>query len=174
MPVMKKLHEITGSLRHKEHSFLLPSQETTVLAGKALAQILTPGMFVALWGDLGTGKTALARAIIQNLNPDETDIPSPTFTLIQEYEGSAGRIFHFDLYRLSSSDEVYELGWEEARQGICIVEWPDRLGSLLPPMRIDIRMDYHRDDENARTMTLQALPEIVDTFIAAFESALKQ
>lgn len=158
----------------EEKTFVLSSEAETRHAGQVLANMLSAGMFVALWGDLGTGKTALVRAIIQSVNPDETEVPSPTFTLLQEYEGKNCRIFHFDLYRLSSSEEVYELGWEDARQGICLVEWPDRLGALLPSVRLDVRMNYHRTNQNARTMTLQATAEMIETFSDRFHKALQQ
>lgn len=131
----------------------LSSLDATRQAGADLAQQLQPGDIVALWGDLGAGKTALARAVIQSLNPAETDVPSPTFTLVQRYDTPRGPVFHFDLYRLAAPEDVYELGWEEARAGICLVEWPERLGSLLPPVRFDAWMDYG-PTENARILEL--------------------
>ncbi len=132
---------------------VLTSPEATRQAAAALAQQLNPGDFVALWGDLGAGKTAFARALIQTLAPHETEVPSPTFTLVQRYETPRGPVFHFDLYRLGAPDDIYALDWEEARVGICLVEWPERLGALLPTTRLDLRLDYG-DQEDTRILTL--------------------
>jgi tRNA threonylcarbamoyladenosine biosynthesis protein TsaE len=109
----------------------------------ALAAGLRAGDVVCLHGDLGAGKTAFARAAIRALtgDPDE-EVPSPTFTLVQTYPTGRGLVWHFDLYRLSGPDEVFELGWEEATaDGIVLVEWPDRLGSLRPARRIDVTLE---------------------------------
>lgn len=116
------------------------SEDDTARYAADLAGGLKPGSVLCLSGDLGMGKSVLARALIRALsgNPD-LDVPSPTYTLVQEYETPSGTIYHFDLYRLSSPEEVYELGWEEALAGgIMIVEWPERLGPLLPSSRMDI------------------------------------
>jgi tRNA threonylcarbamoyladenosine biosynthesis protein TsaE len=108
-----------------------------------VGSLLRPGDVVALRGDLGAGKTAFARTLIQSLGDPDDEVPSPTFTLVQTYETPAGSIWHFDLYRLSGPDEVIELGWDEVRaDGIALVEWPDRLGSLLPPDRLDIAISF--------------------------------
>jgi tRNA threonylcarbamoyladenosine biosynthesis protein TsaE len=148
----------------KEISLVLPDLAATTKAGAALGQCLRPGDFVALHGDLGAGKTTLARAVIQSLNPAETEVPSPTFTLVQEYPGP---LYHFDLYRLSSPEEVRELGWEEAREGICLVEWPERLGPLLPDSssdnRFDLRLDYGTS-EQSRRLSLSGPDERIKLF----------
>ena len=118
----------------------LPDQKATERLASALAALLRPGDVVALSGDLGSGKTTLARALIRTLSGDpEEEVPSPTFTLVQSYETPAGPVWHFDLYRLSGPDEMLELGWDEATAtAILLVEWPERLGSLLPPGRLDL------------------------------------
>ncbi len=118
----------------------LPDQEATERLAAALAPLLVPGDVVALGGDLGAGKTTLARALIRTLaaDPDE-EVPSPTFTLVQSYETPAGPVWHFDLYRLAGPDEMLELGWDEAlATAIVLVEWPERLGPLLPAGRLDL------------------------------------
>ncbi len=120
----------------------IKNEHETKLLAQALSRLLHAGHVVALRGDLGAGKTTLARALIQALNPNEVEVPSPTFTLVQEYQGPECPILHFDLYRLSNPEEVYELGWEDARRHIILVEWPERLGSLLPQQHIDIYLKY--------------------------------
>ncbi|MCI5059691.1 MAG: tRNA (adenosine(37)-N6)-threonylcarbamoyltransferase complex ATPase subunit type 1 TsaE [Alphaproteobacteria bacterium] len=96
---------------------------------KNLAKTVQIGDIYALKGDLGAGKTHFARAFIRSaLNDTTLEVPSPTFTLVQLYESPQYPIWHFDLYRLEHSDEIYELGWEEAISGaVCLVEWPERL-----------------------------------------------
>lgn len=97
---------------------------------------------IALSGPLGSGKTSFARAFIRSLGNGDEDVPSPTFTLVQTYE-FPGRptVWHFDLYRLEAADEIYELGIEEAwADGICLIEWPERIAALLPRDRLDIAL----------------------------------
>ncbi|MGE5539178.1 MAG: tRNA (adenosine(37)-N6)-threonylcarbamoyltransferase complex ATPase subunit type 1 TsaE [Gemmatimonas sp.] len=104
------------------------------------------GDVFALSGELGAGKTALARSFISALARREgveapEDVPSPTFTLMQEYDIGALRVFHFDLYRLKNADEALELGVEDAcSEGVALIEWPDRLGPWLPRDRVDVRL----------------------------------
>jgi len=119
----------------------LTDEAATERLAVALAPALVPGDVVALAGDLGAGKTVLARALIRALtgDPDE-EVPSPTFTLVQSYDSGSGTIWHFDLYRLGGPDEVVELGWDEAAAGIALVEWPERLGPLLPATRLDVTL----------------------------------
>jgi tRNA threonylcarbamoyladenosine biosynthesis protein TsaE len=103
--------------------------------GKALAGHLQTADIVLLQGDLGAGKTTLARALVQGLCGATTIVPSPTFTLVQTYQSSRGMVFHFDLYRLPANQpqQIYELGWDDALlDGISLVEWPERLGVLAP------------------------------------------
>ena len=112
----------------------LPDESATERLGATLAERLRVGDVVGLKGELGAGKTTLARAIIRAAAGDrELIVPSPTFTLVEVYETPRGSFWHFDLYRLEAAEQVYELGWEEAlAEGIALVEWPERLGKLLP------------------------------------------
>jgi tRNA threonylcarbamoyladenosine biosynthesis protein TsaE len=120
----------------------LASEEETDALGRRLACLLRPGEVVALGGDLGAGKTALARALIRAwLDQPEEEVPSPTFTLVQTYEGERGEIWHFDLYRLERPEDAQELGFEEALgRALLLIEWPDRLGPLLPRKRIEVSL----------------------------------
>ena len=112
----------------------LPDESATERLGATLAERLRVGDVVGLKGELGAGKTTLARAIIRAAAGDrELIVPSPTFTLVEVYETPRGSFWHFDLYRLEAAEQVYELSWEEAlAEGIALVEWPERLGKLLP------------------------------------------
>lgn len=112
----------------------LPDEAATEALGATLAARLKPGDVVGLQGDLGAGKTTLARAIIRAAADDpDLIVPSPTFTLVEVYDTPNGPYWHFDLYRLENPEQVYELGWEEAlAEGIVLLEWPERLGPLLP------------------------------------------
>jgi tRNA threonylcarbamoyladenosine biosynthesis protein TsaE len=121
----------------------LPDEAATAALAARLAPRLRPGDIVLLSGDLGAGKSFFARALIRAATGEpELEVPSPTFTLVQSYDLPAGELWHFDLYRLGAPEEVLELGWDEARQGICLVEWPDRLGGLIPPDRLKIELAH--------------------------------
>jgi tRNA threonylcarbamoyladenosine biosynthesis protein TsaE len=132
----------------------LANEAATAALARRLAPHLKPGDVVALTGDLGAGKTSFARALIRALSgPEgsEREVPSPTFTLVQSYETPAGRIHHFDLYRIRSPDELTEIGWDEAlADGIVLVEWPDRAGALLPGDRLDIVLGFGDGPETRR------------------------
>jgi len=124
----------------------LADAEATEAFGRAFSLALAPGDCILLSGDLGAGKSALARAVIRALpGPEGEDcseeaVPSPTFTLVQIYERAPAPVWHFDLYRLTSAEEVYELGWEEAlERAIVLVEWPERLAHLRPDGSLEIR-----------------------------------
>ncbi len=135
----------------------LPNEAATEALAARIQPVLRPGDVVALGGDLGAGKTVFARALIRAAAGAEVEVPSPTFTLVQAYELPDATIWHFDLYRLSGPDEVIELGWDEARgEGIALVEWPDRLGPLLPRDRLDVTLSYG-DESGSRSATLNGL-----------------
>jgi tRNA threonylcarbamoyladenosine biosynthesis protein TsaE len=128
-------------------------EDMRVLAVR-LAQILKAGDMLALYGTLGAGKTVFARALVNAVSPVEEEVPSPTFTLVQVYDAQVPAIWHFDLYRLEKQQDVLELGWDDARRGaVAVVEWPDRLGSLLPGDRLDINIDFVADSDTAREVT---------------------
>jgi tRNA threonylcarbamoyladenosine biosynthesis protein TsaE len=130
---------------------------TAALAGR-LATVARPGDVIALGGDLGSGKTTLARGFIRALGVAE-EVPSPTFTLVQTYETPRGMVWHFDLYRLAQPEDSFELGLEEAfAEGIVLIEWPERLGALLPRERLDVALTMAASPEG-RIAELRASPE---------------
>lgn len=133
------------------------SESQTHDCAAALAAGLTVPCVILLKGDLGAGKTSFARAMIRSLNgqPD-TEVPSPTFTLLQTYDTPRGPVHHYDLYRLSDVAEIYELGWEESLESaITIAEWPERLGSQTPinAIGVDIKTDPSNPDGRQITIT---------------------
>lgn len=105
--------------------------ETTALAARLAASSKAGDVFL-LEGPLGAGKSVFARAFIRSLCGEETDVPSPTFTLVQTYDAPGAVLWHFDLYRLENAEEIYEIGWEDALSGIILLEWPQRLGDYAP------------------------------------------
>jgi tRNA threonylcarbamoyladenosine biosynthesis protein TsaE len=114
---------------------------TEALAAR-LAALARAGDALLLEGPLGAGKSALARAFLRAAARDPAlEVPSPTFTLVQSYDLPGGTAaHHFDLYRLTGPDGLLELGWDEARAGIVLVEWPERLGRLLPPAALRVEL----------------------------------
>jgi tRNA threonylcarbamoyl adenosine modification protein YjeE len=127
----------------------LPDLDATARLGAGIAGGLKTGDAVALWGDLGAGKTTLARAILRALGVTD-EVPSPTFTLVQSYD-TKPRIAHFDLYRLKSVREMEELGLEDALvEGAVLVEWPERAPEVLPPDALHIRLKHEDGTHSAR------------------------
>lgn len=132
----------------------LADPDATARLAAALAPLLRLGDVVALRGELGTGKTTLARALIRALTGSDEDVPSPTFTLVQTYAAAGFDIWHFDLYRLERPEDAVELGIEDAMaEGVTLIEWPERLGPWLPDHCLDIRLAY-ADGETARSASL--------------------
>ena len=124
-------------------TFILSSLEDTVLFGQHIASQVIPGDIIFLNGDLGAGKTTLTQAIGYGLGvPKSCYITSPTFSLLHEYPGDLP-LYHMDLYRLSGEEEVIELGFEDYLygEGVCVIEWPDRLGDLIPANRLVIDIE---------------------------------
>ena len=121
----------------------LSDEAATATLAARIAMLAKPGDVIALRGDLGAGKTVFARAFIRAWTRIDEEVPSPTFTLVQIYNTVAAAIWHFDLYRLTSAEEVWELGIEDAfASGISLIEWPERLGTLLPPNRLDVALEF--------------------------------
>jgi tRNA threonylcarbamoyladenosine biosynthesis protein TsaE len=132
----------------------LPDETATAELAARISALAEPGDVIALRGDLGTGKTSFARAFIRARSNSDTEVPSPTFTLAQVYELEPVLIWHFDLYRVASPEEAWELGIEDAfSEGISLIEWAERLGSLLPERRLEILFAFG-DGLNARQASL--------------------
>ncbi len=133
-----------------EISFHLSDDAATARLGRWLAPRLTAGDCLLLEGPIGAGKSHLARALIRARLGREEDVPSPTFTLVQSYEAGDVEIWHADLYRLTHPDEAVELGLEAAFQtAICLVEWPDRLGTLAPSDALRLRLSAEGEGRRA-------------------------
>jgi len=135
-------------------TFTLPDEAAAARLGQQLASVLRPGDLVLLFGDLGAGKTALARAVIEALT-GEADAPSPTYTLVQSYETQAGwPLAHADLYRLEDEAELDELGLKETLEhGAALVEWPGRAPSWRPDARLELHLSGSGDE--ARSVTVE-------------------
>jgi tRNA threonylcarbamoyladenosine biosynthesis protein TsaE len=121
----------------------LEDEAATLALAATIAGLARPGDAILIEGGLGAGKTVFARGFLRALGIEE-EVPSPTFTLVQAYEGTIGPIWHFDLYRLNRPEEVLELGFEEARaEAMLLLEWPDRLGPLRPSdaLTVQLRID---------------------------------
>ncbi len=131
------------------------SPEETEAVGRKLAAQLRPGDVLAYYGDLGAGKTAFTRGLAAGLGVTEP-VTSPTYTIVNEYLSGRLPLFHFDMYRLGSADELFDIGWEDylARGGICAVEWSENVEEALDgALRITITKDSA--DETVRTITIE-------------------
>jgi tRNA threonylcarbamoyladenosine biosynthesis protein TsaE len=149
----------------------LPDLAATEALAARLAARATPGDSILLEGDLGAGKTAFARAFLRAASDDPAlEVPSPTFTLVQIYETKIGPIFHYDLWRLDGSDSLVELDWDDARDGIVLVEWPDRLGALRPEDALMIA--FRMGEGEAREATLTGWGERLDEVAGMSPSSL--
>ncbi len=141
-------------MAHPELTIDLPDEAATARLGARLGAIARAGDVIALHGDLGAGKSTLARGLIRSRLGPETEAPSPTFTLVQTYPGPAFPIWHFDLYRLDHPDEARELGLEEAVDGLCLIEWPEKLGRHLPSRRLEVQLSMNGPGRIARLVDL--------------------
>ena len=131
------------------------SEAETEALGEALGRTLSPGAVVAFTGDLGAGKTAFVSGMAQGLGVSER-VTSPTFTIVNEYEGGRLPLFHFDMYRLGSADELFDIGWEDYlnRGGVCAVEWSENVAEAMETgtIRVSIRRE---GDENSRVIGIE-------------------
>jgi tRNA threonylcarbamoyladenosine biosynthesis protein TsaE len=130
-------------------SVITHNELETIELGKRFSGKLKKGDLIALYGDLGSGKTQFVKGICSGLDVKE-DVTSPTFTLMNIYKGKE-KIFHYDFYRLSSDSEIYDLGIDDYMfsDGICLIEWAEKAEKFLPPERIDVIFDYG-EEENER------------------------
>lgn len=148
----------------------LVSADATQDLARNIGARLDPGDVLLLEGPIGAGKTHFARSLIQSVLPVLEDVPSPTFTLVQVYDGPECEIWHSDLYRLTSPDEVVELGLTDAfEEAICLVEWPDRLADLKPEDALSLSFAL-TDTEGERQLTVETTSERWAHF---FESSFK-
>lgn len=133
----------------------LPSPDATADCARKIGAALRTGDVILLEGSIGAGKTHFARALIQSLLDIPEDVPSPTFTIVQVYETEQGALWHADLYRLTSTFELEEIGLSQAfSDAICLVEWPDRLGEEAPGSALKLVFST-ADDDNARQLTAE-------------------
>ena len=141
-------------------TYVTNSPAETEALGQRLAERLQPGDVIAYTGDLGAGKTAFTRGLARGLGITER-ITSPTFTIVNEYQGGRLPLFHFDMYRLGSSEELYEIGWEDylARGGVCAVEWSEIVADALEEdcIRVDIRQG---DMDHQRKITVKGVEDL--------------
>lgn len=137
--------------------FYTASAQETEQLGQRLGQKLKPGAVIAYSGDLGAGKTAFTRGLARGLGIEDP-ITSPTYTIVNEYPGKIP-LFHFDMYRLGSSEDLFDIGWEDylTRGGVIAVEWSERVEDALGEVENLIRIHIHRDPEhdNGRTITIE-------------------
>ncbi len=141
--------------------YLSHSEQDTIAVAKDFATDLKNGNMIALYGDLGVGKSVFCRALIRALtHTPDLHVPSPTFSLLQTYETPDFDIWHFDLYRVENSEEIYEIGWEEAlADGVSLIEWPERIEPLLPPETIKITFEETGDHSRKITIIPRQHPD---------------
>lgn len=137
----------------------LDDQLATETLAALIADRCAPGDCLALSGGLGAGKSTFARAFLRHLAQDpQMEVPSPSFALVQPYETPKGAVHHYDLWRLDGPDALYELAWDEACEGIMLVEWPERAGDLLPEGALHLTFGPG-DSEDSRLVELTGWPE---------------
>ena len=138
--------------------FLTRGEAETEELGRRLAERLSPGAVVAYRGDLGAGKTAFTRGLARGLGCRER-VTSPTFTIVNEYEGGRLPLFHFDLYRLEGAEDLFGIGWDDYldRGGVCAVEWSERAEEALPPETVWVTLRRCPENENWRTAAVEGV-----------------
>ena len=140
--------------------FITNSPMETEAIGAALSKILTPGSVIAYRGDLGAGKTAFTRGLARGLGVGDP-VTSPTYTIVNEYLGGRMPLFHFDMYRLHSSDDLWDIGWEDylERGGICAVEWSENVRNALED---PITVTIEKLGEDTRRITIEGGESLAD------------
>ncbi len=151
---------------------VLPGLAATEHLAARIAALARPGDAILLAGPLGAGKSAFARAFLRAATgAPRLDVPSPSFTLVQSYDTRIGMVHHFDLWRLEGQGSLAELGWDDARADIVLVEWPERLGPVSPEDALTITLSFDVGDAqpatpgdtgNARRATLAGWPDRID------------
>ncbi len=141
-------------------TFETHSPEQTEALGEALGKVLRPGTVVAYTGDLGAGKTAFTRGLAKGLGASEP-VTSPTYTIVNEYLSGRIPLFHFDMYRLRSSEDLFDIGWEDylERGGVCALEWSENVADALEN---PIRVQLEKTGENARRITIEGGEALAD------------
>ena len=134
------------------------SEAETEALGARLAAALTPGAVVAYRGGLGMGKTAFTRGLARGLGY-KGRVTSPTFTIVNEYEGGRLPLFHFDMYRLEGADALFDIGWEDYldRGGVCAVEWSELTEEALPPETVFVTIARSPEDDTSRVITIEGV-----------------
>lgn len=153
----------------KQYEFISKNEADTKQLAKKLAAKLKPKDVVVLTGELGSGKTKFTEGFLQQFGL-ENEISSPTFNIVNEYVNDKIKIFHFDVYRLESIDEFYEIGGEEYfSNGICIVEWGEIIKEALPPEYIQISFDRNEIDINKRILNIKTFGNKFDNIFNFME-----
>ena len=137
--------------------YVLENVEQMRAWARDFAATLSVPCVVALHGDLGMGKSEIARTVIQTLRGADTVVPSPTFTIVQEYDGERMPFYHFDVYRLETMDDLYDIGWEDyiSQGGVCVVEWADIIRDELSLPYYEIRITKSPESEDARQISIE-------------------
>ena len=140
--------------------FITHSPEETEKVGQALGAVLTPGTILAYEGDLGAGKTAFTRGLARGLGAKDT-VTSPTYTIVNEYLSGRMPLFHFDMYRLASSDDLWDIGWDDylERGGVCAVEWSENVADAMEDA---IRVRIEKTGEDSRRITIEGGMDLAD------------
>lgn len=141
--------------------YISHSESETEELGRRLAAALAPGAVVAYRGGLGMGKTAFTRGLARGLGY-EGRVTSPTFTIVNEYEGDGPPLFHFDMYRLDSAADLFDIGWEDYldRGGVCAVEWSERVEEALPEGAVTVSIARHPEREEWRIVAMEGVGPI--------------
>ncbi len=142
-------------------NYISRSEAETEDLGRRLVAALGPGAVVACRGDLGMGKTAFTRGLARGLGY-EGRVTSPTFTIVNEYEGAGLPLFHFDMYRLEGPEDLFDIGWEDYldRGGVCAVEWSERVEEALPEDAVTVAIARCPDHENWRVITVEGVEPV--------------